>query len=87
MATVEVVSAQNVLVEEKIEQPIKFETTTEEAVNAAPEAVTEEPKEAAASEEPMAPEPEAPAEAEAETEEVVEETKIVAEEASSAREN
>ncbi|KAJ6729259.1 hypothetical protein OIU85_020209 [Salix viminalis] len=46
MATVEVVSAQNVLVEEKIEQPIKFETTTEEAVNAAPEAVTEEPKEA-----------------------------------------
>ncbi|KAG6785190.1 hypothetical protein POTOM_010916 [Populus tomentosa] len=87
MATVEVVSAQNALVEEKNEQPIKVETTTEEAVTAAPEAVThEEPKEAekvAASEEPVAPEPVAPepeAPAEAETKEVLEETKIAAEE-------
>jgi hypothetical protein len=76
------VSAQNALVEEKNEQPIKVETTTEEAVTAAPEAVThEEPKEAekvAASEEPVAPEPEAPAEAE--TKEVLEENKIAAEE-------
>ncbi|KAG6750131.1 hypothetical protein POTOM_047213 [Populus tomentosa] len=82
MATAEVVSAQSALAEEKTEQPIKIETATEEAVAAAPEAVAEEPKEEvetpAASEEAVAPAPEAPAEVE--TKEVVEETKILAEE-------
>ncbi|KAG6748739.1 hypothetical protein POTOM_048672 [Populus tomentosa] len=81
MATAEVVSAQSALAEEKNEQPIKIETATEEAVAAAPEPVAEEPKEVetpAASEEAVAPAPEAPAEVE--TKEVVEETKILAEE-------